>query len=120
MLGGVVGLTAIDVSLWGLVPSQSVLTFAPVWVGVVQIAVPLGVLGPFAQTVPFTGAGAWFTLWRKSIGWPKSPSSASAPLAPRVSARVAAPATSRLARRRGGRWDPVMAVPFGAHARKGC
>ena len=31
------GLTAIEVSLWGPVPSQSVSTLAPVWVGVVPV-----------------------------------------------------------------------------------
>src|SRR3954465_3899519 len=62
------GLTAIDVSLCGLLPSQSVTTLAAFDVAVVQIARPTWTFGPFENTVAVTGAGAWVALWTKSIG----------------------------------------------------
>src|SRR6476646_7776625 len=63
-----VGLTAIEVSLWGPAEaSQSVLALTPCG-AVVQIAVPVFTAGPVPNTEPATGAGAPTTLWVKSTG----------------------------------------------------
>jgi hypothetical protein len=92
MFSGFVGLTAIDVSLCGFTPSQSVLTFAVVCVGVVQIAVPAFVGGAVPKTAPVTGAGASLTLCTNSIGCSPSPSS---PLAAATPTASAAPSAER-------------------------
>src|SRR4051794_413497 len=86
-----VGLTAIDVSLWGpAVDSQSVFTFAPVWVGVVQIFWPDLSADPVPKTAPATGAGAPTTLCAKSTGWLWSPSTPrTVPTAPSASVDAA-------------------------------
>src|SRR5258708_33375597 len=87
MFSLLVGLTGMEVSLCGLLaPSQSVLTFAPVCVGVVQIAVPVLTAGPVPNTAPVTGAGASLTLCVKLIGCGLSSPSAAATLAPSASA----------------------------------
>jgi hypothetical protein len=93
-----VGLTAIDVSLCGPMPSQSVFTFADVCVGVVQIAVPVFVAGAVPKTALVTGAGASLTLWTNSMGSSPSPSPSSprAVAAPSASARPSADTSSTI------------------------
>src|SRR2546423_7448726 len=71
-----VGLTAIDVSLCGVLCSQSVLTFAAVDVVVEQIGVPILVADPEPNTAPAIGAGASKALCVKSIGCGSSPAAA--------------------------------------------
>src|SRR5919197_3067481 len=93
MLLGLVGFTAIDVSLCGPSCSQSVLTFAAVDVVVWQIRVPIFAPGLVPKTAPETGAGASTTMCTKSIGW-GSPSSAAAGKAARNEAASAADATT--------------------------
>src|SRR5689334_18794097 len=98
MFWGLVGLTAIDVSLCGTFRSQSVLTFAAVVVAVVQMAVPVFVWpGELPNTALVTGAGALTALWTKSTGWTFSPASAPALATPR-NGMVAVAATTIRAR----------------------
>src|SRR5215207_1396690 len=76
MLAGLVGFTAIDVSLCGTFRSQSVLTLLAVEVAVVQIAVPdLVCPAGLPYIPPVTGAGASTPLCVTSMGWMISPSS---------------------------------------------
>src|SRR5829696_1733310 len=99
MLAGLVGFTAIDVSLCGTFRSQSVLTLAAAEVAVVQIAVPVLVCpAGLPYTPPVTGAGASTPLWVTSIGWMNSSSSAEAGAARRNG--TASTATAAVARDR--------------------
>src|SRR5260370_2454162 len=88
MLLAFVGLTAIDVSLCGptVAVSQSVLTFAVVWVGVVQIAVPVVTVGPDPNPPPGAGAGALIALCVKSTGCGSPSANATATPAPSMQA----------------------------------
>src|SRR5581483_7085712 len=95
-----VGLTAIDVSLCGPFVSQSVLTFAPACVGVVQSAVPVFTGGPLAQSVLATGAGASETLCVMSMGCGLSSDNATVVPTPSATTdRTTAAAGSRLNKR---------------------
>src|SRR5690349_11397445 len=78
MLFGLVGFTAIDVSLCGTFRSQDVLTFAAELGAVAQIGVPILGPGLLPKTADVTGAGASRTLCVKSIGCCRSPPSAGA------------------------------------------
>src|SRR6266581_8612524 len=75
MFRGLVGLTAIEVSLCGPFEgsAQSVLALAPVCLVVVQIAVPVFTGGLVPNTPSGTGAGAPRTLWLLSTGCGSSP-----------------------------------------------
>src|SRR6266567_6955963 len=89
MFIGLVGLTAIEVSLCGPTDSsvQSVLTLAAVEVEVVQIAVPVLTGGEDPNTPPATGAGAFTTLCVKSRGcW--LPSAATPSVCPSATAAI--------------------------------
>src|SRR3954454_6774815 len=97
MFRGLVGLTAIEVSLCGLFTSQSVLTFGVACVGVVQIAVPVLVAGAPPKTAPATGAGASVALWVKSTGCGSSSAVAGNAAAPTASATVPSTAAARTA-----------------------
>ena len=66
-MSGSVGLTAIEVSLWGPTPSQLTLTLASFVGAVEQIASPFLSAGPAAQTAPATGASSRL-LWTNSTG----------------------------------------------------
>src|SRR5215467_10577737 len=70
MFRGLVGLTAIEVSLCGPTDgsAQSVLTLDALDVAVVQMAVPVLTAGVVPKTAPVTGAGALATLFVKSTG----------------------------------------------------
>src|SRR5947207_15060301 len=95
MFAALVGLTAIEVSLCGLTPSQSVLTFAAACVGVEQIAVPGLAAGALPNTAPATGAGASVALCAKSTGCGSSSPSAGPTPTPSASAAAAAATTAR-------------------------
>src|SRR5215470_14064776 len=82
MFRGLVGLTAIEVSLCGPTDGsvQSVLTFDALDVAVVQIAVPVLTAGAVPKTASVTGAGAFITFVKltgcglsspaTATGWP--------------------------------------------------
>src|SRR5215467_7791162 len=111
MLSGLVGFTAIDVSLCAPTPSQSVSTLAVVWVGVVQIAVPGLAAGALPKTALVTGAGASLTLWAKSIGCGSSSALAAAPP---TAVAIAAVVRTSAARQRAARpRDSCTGAPFG-------
>src|SRR5215472_238233 len=107
MFRGLVGLTAIEVSLCGPTDGsvQSVLTFDALDVAVVQIAVPVLTAGAVPKTAPVTGAGAFITFVKSTgcglssapaaNGWP----TANAETAARISNLSLTTSSSFLLRR---------------------
>src|SRR6266567_9062717 len=91
MFIGLVGLTAIEVSLCGPTDDsmQSVFALTPGCTAVVQMAVPVLTDGAVPNTAPSTGAGAPVTLCAKSIGCGLS-SAATASVWPTAIAAIAA------------------------------